>query len=87
MICLCCLAAFAALQWQAPSNIPVSESCLDLLRHILVPDPTERYSIADIFAHPWFQENLPVEVRFQGFALTYVLNAKSTCSTQHRATA
>jgi serine/threonine protein kinase len=51
------------LQWQAPSNIPVSEPCLDLLRHILVPDPAQRYSIAQIYAHPWFQESLPVEVR------------------------
>ncbi|WIA44491.1 hypothetical protein OEZ86_007234 [Tetradesmus obliquus] len=48
-------------QWQAPSSIPVSEPCLHLLRHILVPDPAQRYSIADIYAHQWFKENLPAE--------------------------
>ncbi|KAF6250536.1 hypothetical protein COO60DRAFT_1629611 [Scenedesmus sp. NREL 46B-D3] len=49
-------------QWQPPSSVPVSAPCLDLLRRILVPDPLQRYSIADIYAHPWFQENLPIEL-------------------------
>lgn len=48
-------------QWQPPASIPVSEPCLHLLRHILVPDPAQRYSIADIYAHAWFKENLPAE--------------------------
>jgi hypothetical protein len=26
------------MQWQAPSSIPVSGSCIDLLQHILVPE-------------------------------------------------
>jgi serine/threonine protein kinase len=51
------------LQWQAPSSIPVSAACIDLLQHILVPDPSQRYSIADIYQHPWFREHLPSEVR------------------------
>jgi serine/threonine protein kinase len=50
------------LQWQAPSSIPVSGSCINLLQHILVPDPEKRYSIAQIYEHPWFKEHLPSEV-------------------------
>jgi hypothetical protein len=29
------------LQWQAPSSIPVSASCIDLPQHILVPRPSQ----------------------------------------------
>jgi hypothetical protein len=27
-----------------------------------VPDPETRYSIAQIYKHPWFKEHLPSEV-------------------------
>ncbi|KAF6248250.1 kinase-like domain-containing protein [Scenedesmus sp. NREL 46B-D3] len=57
-------------QWQPPSSVPVSAPCLDLLRRILVPDPLQRYSIADIYAHPWFQENLPIEA--EGMKKEYI---------------
>ena len=31
----------------------------DLISRILVPNPKQRYTIKDIFAHPWFLTKLP----------------------------
>jgi hypothetical protein len=39
------------LQWQAPSSIPVSGACIDLLQHILVPDPFSPYSYCSFSCH------------------------------------
>ncbi len=36
-----------------------SEACCDLLRRLMVADPANRLSIADIQRHPWFLTNLP----------------------------
>lgn len=37
-----------------PADIPVSPSCLGLLKGILVPDPKARMGMMDIKQHPWF---------------------------------
>jgi len=37
----------------------VSEGGVDLLRRMLVADPSQRININDIINHPWFQANLP----------------------------
>ena len=37
----------------------VSAPCLDLLRGMLVPEPTQRLSLAAVMRHPWFLEQLP----------------------------
>jgi serine/threonine-protein kinase SRK2 len=37
----------------------LSESGVDLLRRMLVADPSQRININDIINHPWFQANLP----------------------------
>lgn len=31
----------------------ISPACQDLIRHMLVPDPTKRYNIGQIVSHPW----------------------------------
>jgi len=38
-----------------PNSIPAQVR--DLLRHIIVPKPEDRYTIADIKNHPWFKVN------------------------------
>lgn len=42
----------------AEFNIPefVSESCQDLIRKILCPNPKERLTMREIRAHPWYQQ-------------------------------
>lgn len=34
----------------------ISSEAIDLIRHILEPDPEKRYSIKQILKHPWFRD-------------------------------
>jgi serine/threonine protein kinase len=52
-----------ALQWSIPNGIEISAECRDLLTRMLVRNPDERITMAEIHRHPWFIANLPVEVR------------------------
>ena len=52
-----------AVQYAFPSKIPLSEECRDLIRRIFVIDTHARLNVAGIKAHPWFQVNLPAELR------------------------
>ena len=38
-----------------------SASAQDLISHILVPDPTKRFTLAEIMNHPWFTEGIVSE--------------------------
>lgn len=38
-----------------PDNATISDNCRDLIAKILVADPLQRVTIADIFKHPWVQ--------------------------------
>ena len=49
-------------EYVIPPSPPISEECRDLLKRILVSDPSQRLTVAGIQDHPWFRENLP-EVR------------------------
>jgi len=49
----------ANMQWTIPSTPPVSLEVCDLLRRLLVFQPSCRLSMAEIQRHPWFTENLP----------------------------
>lgn len=51
------LAANAAL-----GDLAVSEPCADLLRGMLVADPSRRLTLARVQSHPWFLEDLPAGV-------------------------
>ena len=44
------------------SVVQLSAECLDLLNHIMVPSEEERYSIAQIKSHPWY--NKPLSPKF-----------------------
>lgn len=41
-----------------PADIPVSPTCLGLLKGILVPDPKARMGMVDIKQHPWFLQGM-----------------------------
>eukprot|EP00210_Caulerpa_lentillifera_P008396 g8008.t1 len=51
------------IDYQFPPNIRVSEDLLDLLSKILVREPLDRISIAEIQNHRWYCKNLPPGVR------------------------
>lgn len=41
---------------ELPDQPHISEVCLDLLRHLITPDPDERFSAEQCMSHPWFQQ-------------------------------
>jgi len=47
------------VDYRFPQNIPVSESCRDLISKILVADVSKRLTIEQIQAHQWYQVDLP----------------------------
>jgi serine/threonine protein kinase len=51
------------MQWSIPNGIEISAECRDLLTRMLVRNPDDRITMAEIHKHPWFIANLPVEVR------------------------
>jgi 5'-AMP-activated protein kinase, catalytic alpha subunit len=40
----------------------LSEDCRDLIQRMLLVDPIERITLAEVREHPWFQVNLPPEL-------------------------
>lgn len=44
-----------------PPGVDISPLCHDLLRRMLVPDPDQRITMANIQRHKWFTTNLPPE--------------------------
>uniref|UniRef100_A0A7S0SV19 Protein kinase domain-containing protein n=1 Tax=Mantoniella antarctica TaxID=81844 RepID=A0A7S0SV19_9CHLO len=51
-----------SVQYQFPTSTKLSEDCKDLIRRIFVIDTQQRFNIAGIKSHPWFQRNLPAEL-------------------------
>eukprot|EP00201_Polytomella_parva_P024578 CAMPEP_0175045250 /NCGR_PEP_ID=MMETSP0052_2-20121109/4299_1 /TAXON_ID=51329 ORGANISM="Polytomella parva, Strain SAG 63-3" /NCGR_SAMPLE_ID=MMETSP0052_2 /ASSEMBLY_ACC=CAM_ASM_000194 /LENGTH=457 /DNA_ID=CAMNT_0016308721 /DNA_START=334 /DNA_END=1707 /DNA_ORIENTATION=+ len=49
-------------RYTLPSNIPISQPCQDLLRSILVVDPSKRPTVQDILRSEWCGTNLPESV-------------------------
>lgn len=41
------------VEYGFPPNIRVSDDCKDLMKRILVADPSSRLSIPQIMEHPW----------------------------------
>ncbi len=41
------------VEYGFPPNIRVSDDCKDLMKRILVADPSTRLSIPQIMEHPW----------------------------------
>lgn len=52
------------VQIKYPSHFPAG--AVDLLKHIIVADPTKRYTMAEIRAHPWFKEGYNARVAEAG---------------------
>mmetsp|Transcript_12691 Transcript_12691/g.38257 ORF Transcript_12691/g.38257 Transcript_12691/m.38257 type:complete len:418 (+) Transcript_12691:2731-3984(+) len=46
---------------QAVRKAQLSSEVMDLLNHILVPSETERLTVPQIVAHPWYTKPLPLE--------------------------
>ncbi|GMH37730.1 hypothetical protein BSKO_05603 [Bryopsis sp. KO-2023] len=44
-----------------PSHL--SASCVDLLQHLLAPNPRDRITVEKIFENEWFTKNFPTEAR------------------------
>ena len=47
------------VEYEFPSRKPVSDELKDLISKILVADPKQRATLAEVSAHPWFQRGLP----------------------------
>jgi len=47
------------VEYDFPSRKPVSDELKDLIGKILVADPKQRATLAQVSAHPWFQKGLP----------------------------
>jgi serine/threonine-protein kinase SRK2 len=47
------------VDYEIPSSSKASPELKDLITKVLVADPKQRMSIAQIQQHPWFQKNLP----------------------------
>ena len=41
------------VEYKLPAHASASPEAMDLLQHILVEDPTHRYSLQDMQNHPW----------------------------------
>ena len=46
-----------------PEGSRLSEECQDLFACIFTPNPARRISVEDVTAHPWFLEDLPIELQ------------------------
>lgn len=68
------------LQWSIPAGIEISAECRDLLTRMLVRNPDERITMAEIHKHPWFIANLPVEVSRAILGLPEPLQQHMMCS-------
>jgi serine/threonine protein kinase len=40
---------------------PPSVEAQDLIKHMLVVSPVDRFSMAEVLAHPWFDRAVPLE--------------------------
>eukprot|EP01024_Parvocaulis_polyphysoides_P029545 TRINITY_DN26662_c0_g1_i3.p2 TRINITY_DN26662_c0_g1~~TRINITY_DN26662_c0_g1_i3.p2 ORF type:complete len:280 (-),score=21.83 TRINITY_DN26662_c0_g1_i3:1538-2254(-) len=49
------------LDYRFPTNCKASELGKDLVRKLLVLEPNDRLTAREIFSHPWFRYNLPLE--------------------------
>ena len=55
----------------------LSTDVLDLIKHMLHPDPAKRYSVDDVLDHPWFRTGLRFNVReYNGRIINHLENAE-----------
>ena len=58
----------------------VSDQAKDLIRHLLVVDPTQRYDAKQVLAHEWFKVDVPVKPT----GLTSVIHELRTFNNQRK---
>ena len=58
-----CLQRVVDVRYSWPSNLPLTQDCVDMINKIFVNNPEQRISIAGIQLHPWFTKNLPDELK------------------------
>ncbi|GMH45774.1 hypothetical protein BSKO_13737 [Bryopsis sp. KO-2023] len=50
---------FPTAQKRNDTTTPISEGCVDLLKKMLEPSPSNRITLQEIKSHPWFLKGLP----------------------------
>ena len=48
-----------AVDYQIPDRPHISRELRDMLQHLLVKDPKDRFGTPEIMRHPWFLYGLP----------------------------
>eukprot|EP01023_Acetabularia_acetabulum_P059212 TRINITY_DN7114_c0_g2_i2.p2 TRINITY_DN7114_c0_g2~~TRINITY_DN7114_c0_g2_i2.p2 ORF type:complete len:146 (-),score=21.26 TRINITY_DN7114_c0_g2_i2:550-987(-) len=51
------------VKYEFPQGLRLSSECLDLMNHIFVANPSQRYTIEQVKKHPWYVRNLPLELQ------------------------
>lgn len=51
------------VKYSFPTNLRLSQECLDLIRQIFVANPAKRVTLKGLKQHPWFLQNLPDELK------------------------
>lgn len=66
-----CTQRIRAVDYQLFPHVKVSDSAKDLIRHMLVKDTSKRFTIQQIFQHPFFAEGLPPGVAEMNYKLVH----------------
>jgi len=51
------------VDYSVPAHVRLSDECRDLLRRVLVADPSKRITLDAVYSHPWYAKHLPPGVR------------------------
>jgi hypothetical protein len=62
-----------SVKYAFPSTLHLSKECLDLISRIFVGNPTQRITMPEILAHPWFLKNMPEELKASACCVFAVL--------------
>ena len=60
---LLCLQRVMDVRYSWPSNLQLTQECMDMMNKIFVSSPEQRINIAGIQSHPWFTKDLPDELK------------------------
>lgn len=65
-------------KYNIPSGISLSHDCIHLINQIFEIDPGKRIDMIGIFKHPFYQQNLPIELKELNIRSMQALLEKST---------
>ena len=66
------LAVFPAVDYDFPTDRPVSDSVKSLLGRMLVADASQRATLLEIEQHPWFRKDMPPDLDVGTFNASYL---------------